>query len=243
EVSTIYSTGGGQFDPNLEPLSQIIATLNERYGTSWQAADRVFCDVVAEKLAARPDIQQQAAANSADTFALVMQKEFLAGVVGQLGVAEDMAFGARYPSCIGGRRACPPEDCGAPWGYLEFLEAIKGPAPQGARIDARVGRRPVRSGGVRPRRLPTAPRSRAPGVTVARLFRRVPPGVPSDVRSGAVGWSNRGAVWCCLAASPVGSYGHVKVTPGSCRSRGSSARTCGPPLTSTFGRVRGAPRA
>ncbi|MDQ1414121.1 MAG: type restriction enzyme subunit, partial [Acidimicrobiaceae bacterium] len=62
EVSTIYSTGGGPFDPNLEPLSQIIATLNERYGTSWQAADRVFCDVVAEKLAARPDIQQQAAA-------------------------------------------------------------------------------------------------------------------------------------------------------------------------------------
>jgi hypothetical protein len=34
----------------------------------------------------------------------------------------------------------------------------------------------VRSGGVLPRRLPTAPRSRAPGVTVARLFRRVPPG-------------------------------------------------------------------
>jgi hypothetical protein len=36
--------------------------------------------------------------------------------------------GARYPSCIGGRRACPPEDCGGPWGYLDFLEAIKDPA-------------------------------------------------------------------------------------------------------------------
>jgi type I restriction enzyme R subunit len=93
EVSTIYSTGGRQVEPDLEPLSQIIATLNERYGTSWQPADRVFYDVVAEKLAARPDIQQQAAANTADNFALVMQKEFLAGVVGQLAVAEDMAFG------------------------------------------------------------------------------------------------------------------------------------------------------
>lgn len=31
----------------------------------------------------------------------------------------------RYPSCIGGKRACPPEDCGGPWGYKEFLVAIK----------------------------------------------------------------------------------------------------------------------
>ena len=92
EVSTIFSTGGRPVQPDEEPLSEIIATLNERYGTSWQAADRVFYDVVADKLAARPDIQQQAAANTADNFALVMQKEFLAGVVGQLGVAEDMAF-------------------------------------------------------------------------------------------------------------------------------------------------------
>jgi hypothetical protein len=36
--------------------------------------------------------------------------------------------GTRYPSCIGGRRACPPEDCGGPWGYIDFLEAVKDPA-------------------------------------------------------------------------------------------------------------------
>ena len=33
----------------------------------------------------------------------------------------------RYPVCLEGERACPPEDCGGPWGYLDFLEAIQNP--------------------------------------------------------------------------------------------------------------------
>jgi hypothetical protein len=33
----------------------------------------------------------------------------------------------RHPACIGGRRACPPEDCGGTWGYLRFLEVIRDP--------------------------------------------------------------------------------------------------------------------
>jgi hypothetical protein len=36
--------------------------------------------------------------------------------------------GIRYPHCIGGERACPPEDCGGPWGYADFLDAIQDPA-------------------------------------------------------------------------------------------------------------------
>jgi len=35
--------------------------------------------------------------------------------------------GVKYPRCISGERACPPEDCGGPWGYPEFVEAIQKP--------------------------------------------------------------------------------------------------------------------
>jgi len=30
-------------------------------------------------------------------------------------------------ACLGGQRACPPEDCGGPSGYADFLEAIHNP--------------------------------------------------------------------------------------------------------------------
>jgi hypothetical protein len=31
------------------------------------------------------------------------------------------------PSCLDGKRACPPEDCGGPWGYSDLLDALADP--------------------------------------------------------------------------------------------------------------------
>ena len=33
----------------------------------------------------------------------------------------------KYPQCVDGKRACPPEDVGGPWGYPDYLEAIANP--------------------------------------------------------------------------------------------------------------------
>jgi len=33
----------------------------------------------------------------------------------------------RHAVCLGGERACPPEDCGGIWGYAELLKIIRNP--------------------------------------------------------------------------------------------------------------------
>ena len=35
--------------------------------------------------------------------------------------------GVRYPRCINGKRACPPEDVGGPWGYADYVVAMSDP--------------------------------------------------------------------------------------------------------------------
>ena len=32
---------------------------------------------------------------------------------------------AKYPICIDGKNACPPEDCGGVWGYKHLIEVLK----------------------------------------------------------------------------------------------------------------------
>ena len=38
--------------------------------------------------------------------------------------------GIRYPRCIDGERACPPEDVGGVYGFADFVEAITNPQSQ-----------------------------------------------------------------------------------------------------------------
>lgn len=42
-----------------------------------------------------------------------------------------------YPVCTGGKRACPPEDCGGPWAYQELLHLASSPFRDYERLQAR----------------------------------------------------------------------------------------------------------
>ena len=45
-----------------------------------------------------------------------------------------------YPACVAGKRNCPPEDCGGPWGYAELLAVIADPThPEHAERRAWLG--------------------------------------------------------------------------------------------------------
>jgi hypothetical protein len=48
----------------------------------------------------------------------------------------DAVPSTRLPDCVGGRRACPPEDSGGPWGYQDLLDSLTGrPRHTDARLD------------------------------------------------------------------------------------------------------------
>ena len=68
EVATIYSGTGPQTDPEQERLSQIIARINERFGTDWTDEDRLVFEAAAGDLVSDAEIQNQAVNNDEATF-------------------------------------------------------------------------------------------------------------------------------------------------------------------------------
>ena len=68
EVQTIYSGDGRLGDPDEELLSEIIARINESFGTDWTDEDRLVFDAAAQDLVKDDDIRNQAINNDEATF-------------------------------------------------------------------------------------------------------------------------------------------------------------------------------
>lgn len=92
EVSTVFNPTGQKSEPDEEPLSHIISTLNERYGLKLTEADRLHFDGIASALVADVTLQQQAAANTVDNFRIAFEQRFDDAVVQRLSESQDLTY-------------------------------------------------------------------------------------------------------------------------------------------------------
>jgi type I restriction enzyme R subunit len=85
EVRTMFGDGGGQRnEPAVEPLSQIVHELNERFGLNLDQRDQLLFDQFEETWVADPKVAAQARNNTLDNFRLVFDRMFLSTVVGRM---------------------------------------------------------------------------------------------------------------------------------------------------------------
>jgi len=85
EVKSIFGEGRGTGqEPDLEPLSQIVDTLNERFGLNLDEADQLLFDQFEETWVADPEVASQAQHNTIENFRLVFDRLFLNTVVGRM---------------------------------------------------------------------------------------------------------------------------------------------------------------
>jgi hypothetical protein len=94
--------------------------------------------------------------------------------------------GRAYPACVAGRRRCPPEDSGGPWGFVDILEAADPEDERHAEVMEWLGdsiRMPSRS---RRRRRGCANGSRRGGRGSGRVERRVTAAL-REAGPGAIG--------------------------------------------------------
>ncbi|MFM7367757.1 MAG: type I restriction endonuclease subunit R, partial [Sphaerospermopsis kisseleviana] len=69
------ATAVGTRQPDREvPLSQLIDSLNERFGTNFTLADQLFFEQITETAISKDDIKQAAQVNSKENFAPVLEK-------------------------------------------------------------------------------------------------------------------------------------------------------------------------
>src|SRR6266567_8426002 len=92
-VSTMFSGSSPAATPDLAPLSQIVSSLNDRFGTEFAESDFTrFFGGVADKLAAQEGIQEAAAVNTPENFRLVLAQAFEEQVAAQMTSAQFLAL-------------------------------------------------------------------------------------------------------------------------------------------------------
>jgi type I restriction enzyme R subunit len=85
EIKSMTGDGRGRnTEPDVEPLSRIVDTLNERFGLNLGEADELFFEQIEESFAADDSVMAQARGNTFDNFRLVFDPKFLGTVIGRM---------------------------------------------------------------------------------------------------------------------------------------------------------------
>ncbi|HEY1354464.1 MAG TPA: type I restriction endonuclease [Ktedonobacteraceae bacterium] len=85
EIRTVFGDGNGRRnETTVEPLSQIVHELNERFGLNLDQRDQLLFDQFEETWVANPEVAAQARNNTLDNFRLVFDRIFLRTVVGRM---------------------------------------------------------------------------------------------------------------------------------------------------------------
>ena len=93
EVKTIYSGAGPMTDPDEELLSEIIARINERFGTNWTEEDRLVFEAAAQDLVKDDQIQNQAVNNDEATFRdQIFSERYLKALLQRLDRNSDVVY-------------------------------------------------------------------------------------------------------------------------------------------------------
>jgi type I restriction enzyme R subunit len=89
-VSGPTAVGTGEMRRDVSKLSELITTLNDRFGTDFTEADQVFFDSLVAEAVERPELQQAAVANTIDNFAYVYNRAEEGLIIDRHEKAEDI---------------------------------------------------------------------------------------------------------------------------------------------------------
>jgi type I restriction enzyme R subunit len=85
EVKSIFGEGRGkQNEPDVEPLSEIVDELNQRFGLKLDEQDQLLFDQFEETWLSDPEVAAQARNNTIENFRLVFDRMFIGTVVGRM---------------------------------------------------------------------------------------------------------------------------------------------------------------